>query len=316
MPEFGPMMVTLLGGLAIFFFGDAATRMKERWRTLPFKIGSTETTLDKKMIDTNTYRVMPGKVVKLSKWQTLTELDLKKKEAKSHFRDICDELVELQRVLYAEQKHKLLIVFQGMDGSGKDSTIRKVIGPMNPHGCRVVDFKVPTATDLAHDYLWRIHAQVPSVGMIGVFNRSHYESLTVERVKEIATKEVWKKRFEHVNAFEKMLADEGTKILKFFLHISPDHQKARLLHRMNNPEKHWKLDPSDFTERKRWDEYEVAYEEAITKTSTKQNPWYIIPAEIKLARNVIVGKIVLGALKSLDMKYPEPKVDPSEMQLD
>jgi PPK2 family polyphosphate:nucleotide phosphotransferase len=225
-------------------------------------------------------------------------------------------MAEQQELLYAEHKHKILVILQAMDTGGKDSTIKKVFGPLNPQGARVVSFKKPSAQELDRDYLWRAHRQVPCKGEIVIFNRSHYEDVLVVRVHSLVPKSVWSRRFKQINEFERMLWEEGTTILKFFLHIDLDEQKKRLEERIQNPSKHWKFDDADLPERKLWPEYMKAYEDAISRTSTKWAPWYIIPANHKWYRDIVIGKIIVDTLKRLKMKYPDSKVDVSKIQID
>ena len=217
-----------------------------------------------------------------------------------------EKLDALQEVLAAEGKHKVLIVLQGMDTSGKDGTIRHVMGGFDPQGVRVVSFKKPTEEELQHDFLWRIHKHVPARGEVVIFNRSHYEDVLIVRVRELVPKKVWSRRYDQINAFERMLSDSGTVILKFFLHISAGEQKKRLQERIDDPTKNWKFAHGDLEERKLWDQYQEAYEDAIRKTSTDCAPWYIVPANAKWYRNWVVGSIVVDALEKLDMKYPTP----------
>jgi PPK2 family polyphosphate:nucleotide phosphotransferase len=217
-------------------------------------------------------------------------------------------LGELQELLFAARDRKLLIVLQGMDTSGKDGTIRHVMAGFNPQGTRVVSFGKPTTEELAHDYLWRVHRQVPANGEIVVFNRSHYEDVLVVRVHELVPKRIWKKRYDQINAFEEILAESGTVILKFFLHISKGEQRIRLQARIDDPTKRWKFQHGDLEERKLWAEYRKAYEDAIQKTSTVHAPWYIIPADQKWYRNFLVGTVIADALKSLDLKFPQPDI--------
>ena len=219
------------------------------------------------------------------------------------------ELEELQELLYAESKNKVLIILQGMDTAGKDGTIRHVFDGVNPQGVRVACFKVPTRVELDHDYLWRIHNRTPGNGEIVIFNRSHYEDVLVVRVHSLVSEDVWQKRFEHINCFEKFLTDEGTTILKFFLWIDLDEQKQRLQARLDNPHKQWKFKTGDLKERKRWDEYIQAYEDILSKTSTEWAPWYIIPANRKWYRNLVIGEILIQKLKDMKMSYPKPEED-------
>ena len=229
-----------------------------------------------------------------------------KASGKAASEENCHLLDELQERLYAEAKHALLVVLQAMDTGGKDGTIESVFSAVDPQGCSVASFKAPTSLELAHDYLWRIHQVVPAKGMIGILNRSHYESVLVERVRSLVPKEVWSRRYRHINEFERMLADEGVTIVKFFLHISKEEQKRRLEARLNNPEKNWKFNPGDLKERERWDDYQVAYEDALRECSTTHAPWYVVPADKKWFRNWVVSDVLVRTLKGLKMQYPPP----------
>lgn len=224
----------------------------------------------------------------------------------SELKKMRKKLIKLQQLLYAQNKNKLLIVLQAMDSGGKDGTIRSIFKGVNPQGVKVANFKVPTPIELAHDYLWRVHSQTPATGEIVIFNRSHYEDVLVVRVRELVPEKVWKKRYQHIKEFERLLADEGTTILKFFLYISKSEQKKRFLSRINNPEKNWKFNPGDIDERQLWDEYMRAYEDAICKTSNSYAPWYIIPANNKRYRDYVIAKIIIESLEKLKMKYPQP----------
>lgn len=265
------------------------------------------------MKDSDHYRVKPHARVRLDEMPTEEDGGLSKDEGQELLSDYSKRLVKLQELLYAEGRHALLIVLQAMDGGGKDSTIRAVFGPVNPQGCSVVSFKAPHELERRHDFLWRVHQQTPPLGHITIFNRSHYEDVLIVRVKGLAPEKRWKARYDHINAFEEMLHDEGTVILKFFLHISKDYQRQRMQRRLDNPEKHWKFNPADVTERQRWGEYMEAYEEALGRCSTKHAPWYVIPAECRWYRNLLVTRLLVETLESLDMKYPEPTFDASEM---
>ncbi|MBI2213501.1 MAG: polyphosphate kinase 2 family protein [Acidobacteria bacterium] len=228
-----------------------------------------------------------------------------KKEARKVLEEeLNPRLEELQDLLYAEGKRRVLIVLQGMDTSGKDGTIRSVFNAVDPLGIRVASFKVPSAEELAHDYLWRVHRQVPGNGEIVIFNRSHYEDVLVVRVHKLVPKNVWSKRFDQINDFERMLAASGTTIVKFFLHISSDEQKARLEERRDTPEKRWKFSLGDLDERKLWDDYQSAYQDVLRRTSTEWAPWYVVPANAKWYRNIVIANILIKTLESLDMKYP------------
>jgi PPK2 family polyphosphate:nucleotide phosphotransferase len=213
---------------------------------------------------------------------------------------------ELQELLYAEHAHRVLIVLQGMDTSGKDGTVRHVMSECSPQGVRVASFKRPTENELAHDYLWRVHAETPATGELTVFNRSHYEDVLVVRVHDSAKTIKWKTRYRQINDFEQMLAENGTLILKFFLHISKGEQRKRLQARIDDPTKRWKFQHGDIEERKLWDDYMQAYEEALSATSTRHAEWTLVPSNAKWFRNYVVAKTIVDALERLHMKYPEP----------
>jgi len=257
------------------------------------------------------YRVKPKHNVDLSKWDTddTSPFDGDKGEGKDQLKELTEELETLQEMLYAENKQKVLVVLQGMDTSGKDGTIRHVFEGVNPQGVRVTSFKVPTEKELSRDYLWRVHKNVPGKGEIMIFNRSHYEDVLVVRVHELVPPEVWKRRYDQINAFEKMLCEEGVTIRKFFLHISKKEQKERLLDRLNEPHKQWKFRLGDVKERARWGDYTKAYEDVLSHTSTEWAPWYIIPADKKWYRNLVVGTILVKTLKSFNIQYPPPEED-------
>ena len=261
------------------------------------------------------YRVKPGKKLILSTIDPNDTGEFKgdKDKAKVALKKLLVRLDALQEVLYAQQKHKLLVVLQATDTAGKDGAIRDVFSGMNPQGVNVTGFKVPTPEEMAHDFLWRIHQQTPRTGKIKIFNRSHYEDVLVVRVHKIVTEEVWRQRYEHMAQFEKLLTDEGTTILKFYLHIDKDEQKARLEARLADPNKHWKFAVGDLDERKLWDDYQKAYEEAITKTSTANAPWYVVPANKKWYRNLVIATAVVNTLEGLKMTYPESTEDLSKI---
>lgn len=252
------------------------------------------------------YRVEPGTKVNLDDWSPNDTGGYESKTlAKEEFKRLRDRLEELQELLYAESKHKVLIVLQATDTGGKDGTIRHVFDGVNPQGVKVTSFKKPTESELAHDFLWRVHEHTPATGEIMLFNRSHYEDVLVVRVHDLVPEERWRKRYEHINAFEKLLADEGTTILKFYLHIDRDEQKKRLQDRLDRPEKNWKFNSGDLAERKLWDQYRAAFEEAIEKTSRPWAPWYVIPANRKWFRNLLISRIIVNTLEGLDMSYPQ-----------
>lgn len=219
---------------------------------------------------------------------------------------LVERLGELQELLYAESKWKLLVILQGMDTSGKDGTIRHVMRGVSPQSVRAVAFKQPSLAELAHDFLWRIHPHVPAAGEIVIFNRSHYEDVLVVRVHGLVPPAVWKRRYRQINDFEQMLTETGTHVLKFFLHISKDEQRERLQARLDDKTKRWKFQAGDVKERTLWKEYQNAYEDALAKTSTKHAPWTMVPANKKWFRNYVVGKVIVDTLEGLDMKYPEP----------
>ncbi len=219
------------------------------------------------------------------------------------------ELDTLQELLYAEHRHKILVVLQAMDTGGKDGTIRRVFEGVNPQGVRVASFKVPTPIEMDHDYLWRIHQPMPGYGEMVIFNRSHYEDVLAVRVHELVPPAEWKRRYKQINAFEKMLSEEGTTILKFFLHISPDEQKKRLHDRLKDETKQWKFNPGDLKERQLWKKYTKAYEDVLSLTSTGYAPWYVVPSDRKWYRDWVVATTIVDTLKNLDMKYPKPAFD-------
>jgi len=227
--------------------------------------------------------------------------------------DKLEELVERleaqQRLLHADRRFALLIVLQGLDASGKDGTIRRVGGAFNPQGCRVTSLKAPTEEEKSHDFLWRIHPHVPQRGMIGIFNRSHYEDVVAVRVQKLAPKKIWSPRIPRINEFERGLADAGVIIRKFFLHISHDEQRERLLKRINNPEKNWKFRAGDLDDRARWTDYTRAYRDAIRQTSTAWAPWFVVPADDKKTRDYLIARELVATLEGLRLRYPPP--DPS-----
>ena len=232
-----------------------------------------------------------------------------KAAAKAELKRNAQRLQELQEVLWAEGKHALLIVLQAMDAGGKDGTIKHVMRGVNPQGCQVTSFKVPTEEELDHDFLWRVHKATPRRGYIGIFNRSHYEDVLVVRVHDLVPEKVWQARYEQINRFEKLLADTGTTILKFYLHISKEEQKERFEARLRDPRKNWKFSMRDVEKRQDWDAYMMAFEDALSKCSTPWAPWYIIPANRKWYRNLVVSQVIIEAMERLDMHYPPPLPD-------
>lgn len=261
------------------------------------------------------YIVKPGEKVKLSGWDTKDpgEVSSDKQDVRQQLISINHKLEQLQEKLYAEHQHKVLVILQAMDTGGKDGVIRHVFEGVNPQGVKVASFKAPTPVELDHDYLWRAHALTPGKGEITIFNRSYYEDVLVVRVHDMVPKTVWQRRYAHINAFEQMLAEEGTTILKFFLHISFAEQKQRLLQRLQDPHKHWKFNPGDLDERKLWKQYMFAYQDMLSKTSTKYAPWHIVPADNKPYRNLIVGSVLVEALEGLKLKYPKINFDVDQM---
>lgn len=254
--------------------------------------------------------VVPGKKCRLREIDPADCGDYKgKQEAKKQLETDRAELVGLQELLYAEGKHAVLIVVQAMDTGGKDGVIAHVMSGVNPQGCVVTPFKVPTPLELAHDYLWRVHKAVPPKGMIGIFNRSHYEDVLVVRVHSLVPKDVWSQRYEQINQFEKHLTENGVTILKFYLHISKEEQRRRLQARLDDPTKHWKFSVGDLKERALWNDYMAAYEDAVNLTSTQWAPWYVIPADRKWYRNLVVARVLVETLRGLRMKYPRPAED-------
>ncbi|MCB9431273.1 MAG: polyphosphate kinase 2 family protein [Ardenticatenaceae bacterium] len=229
--------------------------------------------------------------------------------AEEEFKALRKELREWQTRLYAEGKQKLLVVLQAMDAGGKDGTIRSVFQGVNPQGVRVHSFKVPSKEELDHDFLWRIHKVVPGKGMMGVFNRSHYEDVLVVRVHDIVPEAVWRPRYEQINQFEKLLHDTGTRILKFYLHISKKEQKARFQARLDDPSKHWKFSLEDVEKRKYWDDYMAAYEEMLEKTTTPWAPWYVIPSDQKWYRNLAISRVIMATIKEMNPLYPSAEGD-------
>ncbi len=234
--------------------------------------------------------------------------------AKAEIAADLERLQKLQYRLYAEHERSVLIVLQALDAAGKDGTVRHVFGAFNPQGATVHAFKVPTPEEAAHDFLWRVHAAAPARGHVAIFNRSHYEDVLVARVHGLVPKKVWGERYDRINEFEKNLAQAGTHVIKFFLHISPDEQLRRLGARLDDPKSWWKLSETDYAERKRWNDYQKAYEDALERCSTKRAPWYVIPANHKWFRNLAVSRIVVDTLEELGMHYPAPSVDIAEMR--
>lgn len=255
------------------------------------------------------FRVPDGKILSLSDYDPGDTHDIKKSSAKTLLENEKDQLAALQYRLYAEGRRALLACLQGPDASGKDGTIRHIFSGINPQGCRVQSFKEPTGHELDHDFLWRVHLWTPERGQIMVFNRSHYEDVLIVRVRGMVPEETWRNRYNLINGFERMLADRGTKTLKFFLHISKEEQLRRFERRLKDPSRHWKISDADYEERQYWDDYITAFEEALTRCSTDKAPWFIIPADKKWARNVIIARILREAMEDMDPQMPKPTVD-------
>jgi PPK2 family polyphosphate:nucleotide phosphotransferase len=257
------------------------------------------------------YRLEPGKPVDLSRWDAGSTAGFKggKEKVQPVLDQLNDRLEVLQEKLWAEGERGVLVVLQGMDTSGKDGTIRHVFDGVNPLGVRVASWKAPTEEERAHDFLWRIHPKMPGKGEMVIFNRSHYEDVLVVRVRNLAPKKVWKARYEQINQFEKLCADTGTTILKFFLHIDRDEQKERLEERLADPLKSWKFRTGDLEDRALWDDYMTAYEDALAKTTTPWAPWYVVPANRKWFRNLVVATALVEALEGMKIKDPQPAED-------
>jgi PPK2 family polyphosphate:nucleotide phosphotransferase len=254
--------------------------------------------------------VKPGATANLAGRDPRDTLGLAgKAEANERLTALLAELSKYQTRLWAEGRRSVLLILQGLDASGKDGAIRKVFTGVNPQGCRAVSFKAPTETELAHDFLWRIHANCPARGEIGIFNRSHYEDVVTVGVMELAPEDVWRPRIGLIPEFERTLTEEGTTIIKCYLHISKDEQKKRLEARLVKPEKRWKFNPGDLETRRRWDQFLAAYEEALTATSTAFAPWHVVPADRKWVRNVAVASLLVDALRRLDPQLPQPQLD-------
>jgi PPK2 family polyphosphate:nucleotide phosphotransferase len=256
-------------------------------------------------VDYPGYRVEPGESVSLATVDPgETQQYKKKKDVARELEKQRRRIQDLQERLYAENQQGLLIVLQALDTGGKDGTIKHVFSGVNPQGCRVSSFKIPSPEEANHDFLWRYHKSVPARGRIGIFNRSHYEDVLVVRVKNLVPEEVWRERYEQINAFERNLTLEGITVLKFFLHISRDEQKRRLQRRLDNPNKRWKFSSDDLKERALWDAYQQAFEDALSKCSTEHAPWYVVPANKKWYRNLVVASTIADTLEAMDPQYP------------
>ena len=263
-------------------------------------------------IDYKAFRVPEEGLFELKSVQTEEDQGLSKKDARKIYRRNLEKLVSLQERLFAEKKQSLLLVIQAMDTAGKDSTIRKIVGVVNPQGCRVTGFKAPSEEELAHDFLWRIHDHVPPKGYIGIFNRSHYEDVLIVRVHEWVSPELIESRYRHINEFERMLSDHGVSIVKVMLHVSKEYQLGRLRERLTNPDKHWKFNPGDLEERKLWRKYMDAYEIVLNRCSTDYAPWYVIPAEKRWFRDAVMSELLVKTLQHMGPAYPRPNYDPAD----
>jgi len=255
---------------------------------------------------TTSFLVRPGKRVRLDRWPTDDGRATPKAKDRGdqELQKLKVRLDRLQELLYADHTHAVLIVLQGMDTAGKDGTIRRVFEGVNPQGVRVESFKVPSDEERAHDFLWRVHARTPAKGQLTVFNRSHYEDVLITRVHDLIPRATWERRYDEINEFERTLTDEGTIILKFYLHLSRGEQRRRLQERLDDPAKHWKFREGDVTERKFWKAYMAAYEDAITATSTSWAPWCIVPADRKWYRDLVVCRRIVETLEGLKMRFP------------
>lgn len=242
--------------------------------------------------------------------------DLNKKHAGAVLARLNAQLAELQKLLWSDGSRALLLVLQAMDTGGKDGTIRGVFTGVNPQGVTVHGFGVPGPHEIEHDYLWRVHDKTPARGRIAVFNRSHYEDVLIVRVNELVPREVWHRRYEHIRNFEQMLTDEGTVLVKIMLHISKDEQKLRLQARVDNPAKHFKFSMGDLEARSKWDQYQRAYEDAITETSTDDAPWYVVPSDRKWYRNLVISRILIDTLTAMNLSYPTPELDPTSIVIE
>jgi len=267
----------------------------------------------------NRYRIGAGEEVDLASRDTRDKSafpDLKKSTSGGAMADRRQLLAGLQQKLWADGSQALLVVLQAMDTGGKDGTIRKVLSGVNPQGIKVHGFGAPSEEEMDHDYLWRVHQHAPAKGRITVFNRSHYEDVLVVRVKDLVAESRWSRRFGHIRDFERMLSDEGTRIVKIMLHISKDEQKERLQARLSDPTKSYKFNPSDLDSRSQWDSYMHAYEDAIGATSSTTAPWFVVPADRKWYRNLVVSQIIIDALTAMHLSYPEPGVDLSSITIE
>ncbi len=266
-----------------------------------------------------TTRVKPGQRVRLRDLDPAERGGYDSREDPKAVADLArdlERLCTLQETLMAEGQRGLLVVLQAMDAAGKDGVLRKVAGPLDSRGVSVFSFKAPAGEEAGHDYLWRVHQRCPRKGEVTFFNRSHYEDVLVVRVLDLVPRARWSARYAHISAFEQMLHDEGTQVLKIFLHISKEEQKQRLQERLDVPEKNWKFDPRDLEMRARWDAFQEAYEDAFERTSTEVAPWHIVPADRKWARDLAVARLLVETLEAMNPRYPKPNYDPKKMKID
>jgi PPK2 family polyphosphate:nucleotide phosphotransferase len=263
-----------------------------------------------------TIKVRSGDKIRLSKIDPNDTGKMIKEEACARLVELREKIDLLQEKLYAEHERSLLILFQALDTGGKDGAVKSLCFGLNPAGLEIASFKAPTQAELDHDFLWRAHKVTPGKGMVGIWNRSHYEDVLVVRVHKLVLKKVWKARYDQINAFEKILCENGTTIVKVVLHISKDEQKKRLQARITDPQKRWKLSAADLKERALWDDYQEAYEDAINCCATDDAPWYIIPANHKWARDLAIAEIVLRVLKKMKPRYPKIRFDPATTIID
>ncbi len=268
--------------------------------------------MGKPRLDYARYRVPPGANFDLSAVPTQDDQGLDKNDARKQWRANLEALQEYQERLYAEGGQSLLLVLQAMDTGGKDSTIRKIANDLNPQGCLVTGFKAPSAEELSHDFLWRVHDHAPPAGYIDIYNRSHYEDVLIVRVHRWAPLELIEKRYQHINDFERLLADHQTRIVKVMLHISKGYQLKRLRRRLERPDKHWKFNPGDLKEREKWADYMEAYELMLNRCSTAHAPWYVVPAETRWFRDLVVSQILVDVFAEMNPQYPKPDFDPRD----
>jgi PPK2 family polyphosphate:nucleotide phosphotransferase len=261
-------------------------------------------------------RVEPGSSARIADRDADDKLGRDKVEGEERLERLVDRIDQLQYRLHAEDRRSVLLVLQGLDASGKDGVVRRVFDGVNPTGVNVTSFKVPAGPEVQHDYLWRIHAALPARGELGVFNRSHYEDVVAVRMHELAPEDVWRRRYEHIREFERMLVDEGTAVIKVFLNISRDEQRKRFQERIDDPEKRWKFRRDDLKVRERFDDWVAAWEEALTETSTEWAPWYVVPADRNWLKALVVAELVVGTLERFDPRLPQPEAGLEGLRID